>query len=77
MWRQGKSLNEIVTFVSDYTNWSRYLSLVHIVRYPHSEKKIKMDMKQLRKVFKSTRGDFNREDERSSWKFLLEKAGLL
>ena len=77
MWKQGKSLTEIVTFVSDYTCWSGYLSLVHVVRYLHGEKKIRIDKKQLRKVFNSTRGDFDREDERSSWKFLLEKAGYL
>ena len=76
MWRQGTSLIEIVNFVSDYTGWSRYLSLVHVVEYLHGEKKIQINRKQLRKAFNSTKGDLDREDEWNSWKFLLEKAGI-
>ncbi len=77
LWKQGKSLTEIGDYITEYTRWSRYLSLVYVVRYLHEKKKITFTIKQLRKAFEQTTDDFDPEDEEGSWAFLLERAGLI
>ena len=76
LWKQGKSLTEIVDYIAEYTHWSRYMALVHLVRYLHKKNKITFTIEQLRKAFEQTTGDFNPEDEEGSWEFLLEKAEI-
>ena len=77
LWRHGKSLIEIVDYVSEYTHWSRYLSLVHVVQYLCRDKNVKLPRKVLRKAFNSTKDDFDTRDASVAWKFLLEKARII
>ncbi len=77
MWKEGKSLKKIMDYISDYTLWSRYLSLVHTVDYLHGEKKVQFNRRQLRRVFNQTRDDFDPQEAGAAWKFLLEKAGKI
>ncbi len=77
MWKQGKPLIEIVDHVLDSTGWSRYVSLVHVVRYLCGEKNVQIDRKRLRSVFNSTRDDFDKEDAAAAWRFLLDAAGIV
>ena len=76
LWKQGKSLTEIVDYIAEYTHWSRYMALVHLVRYLYGEKNVKLSHRVLKRAFDSTKDDFDSEDAGAAWKFLLEKVGL-
>ena len=75
-WKNGASLKDLVREVSTATNWSGYLSLTHIVRYLHSEKRVKFTVVELRDAFEVVQGDVDQKDRKDAFRYILRMGGL-
>ncbi|NPA76042.1 MAG: hypothetical protein GXO25_08200 [Euryarchaeota archaeon] len=76
MWKNGKSLEEILREVSERTSWSGFLSLVYVVNYLSLHRGVKFTEQQICDAFATVLDDIPEESREPSYLFLRKQAGL-